>query len=119
MEKYQLILTEEQARLVAKCCEFYCRVKIGQFKEITYQIAKEEFSEGWSERREEAERLLQKAKECIYPELRGVGSSYGIGKFDDADKAYDVYQVIRQQFYPDREIFTYQESVPEIRKIDS
>lgn len=119
MKQYQLILTEEQARLVANCCEFYSRIKLGQFNEISYQLTMADLSEGWCERRDEAERYLQKAKECIYPELKGVGRSYGIGKFDDADKAYDVFQVIRKQFQPDRgPIFSYQEEIPEFNPLE-
>jgi hypothetical protein len=32
----KLTLTDEQARNLANACEFYARVKMGQFKEITW-----------------------------------------------------------------------------------
>ena len=47
-------------------------------------------------------------RDGICPDLRGPGHSYGIGKYEDADRAYDVYQVLRQHFPHDgREPFSY------------
>ena len=34
--KIQLTLTEEQAKIVSTACEFYARVRMGQFSEIAY-----------------------------------------------------------------------------------
>lgn len=64
-------------------------------------------SEDYCERRDEAEQLLLKARESIYPDLHGIGHSYGIGKFEDADKVYDVHQVIRYARGHWREPFSY------------
>lgn len=91
----QLTLTEEQARIVAKACEFYARMRIGQFYEVTWNFLDVQSADEYCRRREEAERLLLEVRKQIYPDLTGAGHSYGIGKFEDADKSFDVYQVIR------------------------
>lgn len=50
------------------------------------------------------------ARAVLMPDLlRSYGHSYGMGKFEDADKAYDVHQVIRQLFGDEREPFSYYE----------
>lgn len=118
-KKYTLILTEEQARLVAMCCEFYARIALGQFREITYHFMRGKPEGDWCERRDKAEALLFEARKCIYPELMGSGHSYGIGKFDDADQAYDVYQVIRKGLHPDAApVFTYQPEIPVFKRLE-
>lgn len=92
----KLELTEDQARLVGRACEFFARVKIGQFGEILNNCldVKIQGEEYW-DRKAAAEAYLLMARSQIYPDLQGMGHSYGIGRFDDADKAFDVYQVIR------------------------
>ena len=92
----ELQLTTEQAKVVAQACEFFARIKMGQFDEIpflclSHQIAGDEYCV----RRESAEKSLLEARKYIYPELHGRGHSYGVGKFLDADRAFDVYQVLR------------------------
>lgn len=103
----KLTLTDEQAKIVARACEFYARVKIGQFEEILHELHKDFRAENYSARRDEAQRHLFKARHYIYPELMGYGHSYGIGKFDDADQAYDVHQVIRYAMGSKKEPFSY------------
>lgn len=103
--KYNLILDEEQARIVAKACEFYARVKVGQFGEIV-SLCTNYYYDGYREDTEEAWLNLRK---LIYPDLHGIGHSYGIGKFEDADKAFDVYQVLRKKWGDEREPFSYYE----------
>jgi hypothetical protein len=104
----KLTLTDEQARILAGACEFYARVKMGQFKEITWDLMLMDVADDdYCCRRDEADRLLYEARRYIYPDLIGPGHSYGIGKFKDADMAWDVYQVIRQKFGDDRMPFSY------------
>ena len=92
----KLTLTEEQARIVSIACEFYARVRIGQFQEIVWHTLDLSLpTENFCQRRDEAERLLFEARKQIFPDLRGAGHYYGIGKFKDADMSFDVYQVIR------------------------
>lgn len=81
---------------------------MGQFKEIIWYFLDMKLPpEDYCERRDEAEQLLLKARESIYPDLHGIGHSYGIGKFEDADKVYDVHQVIRYARGHWREPFSY------------
>ena len=97
--KYRLTMTEKQAAIIAEACEFLCRIKIGQFNEIIWKtlIPQQHIGiDDYCDRRDAAEAYLLKAREQIYPELRGVGHSYGVGKFEDADLAFGVYEVIRQ-----------------------
>lgn len=95
MGKIKLTLTEEQASVVANACEFYARVRIGQFNEIILATMSGDVSlDNFCRRRDEAERLLLEARKQLYPDLHGIGHSYGIGKFKDADQAFDVHQVL-------------------------
>lgn len=99
--KVALELDEEQARIVADACEFYARILVGQFGEIIYRTLDKQLPvSDYCDRREAAQCELFKAREYIYPDLHGVGHSYGLGKFVDADKSFDVYQVLRQVLHP-------------------
>lgn len=101
-------ISDDQASLLSCICEFYARVKMGQFKEIIWYFLDMKLpSNDYCERRDEAEQLLLRARESIYPDLHGTGHSYGIGKFEDADKVYDVHQVIRYAKGHWREPFSY------------
>lgn len=106
----ELTLTDEQARIVSRACEFYARILMGQFHEIVWDCLDLRPETGdFCERRDEAERLLYEARKHIYPELHGRGHSYGIGKFEHADKAFDVHQVIRYAMGHWRSPFSYHE----------
>lgn len=98
-EKIVLELSKEQADLVRKACEFYARVRIGQFGEIIFHCMDVDTDNNYFERRERAEEFLLAARNSIYPDLHGAGHSYGMGKFQDADMAFDVHQVIRKELY--------------------
>lgn len=100
-KKYRLTLTEEQAKIVSRACEFYARVGYGQYMEIVYDFLSPR-DEDFIERRDEAERLLFKAREQIYPDLVRIRcASYGVGFDKRMDKAYDVHQVLRHALgYP-------------------
>ncbi len=95
--KYKLTMTEKQAAIIAEACEFFCRIKIGQFGEIIWKTLIPQHTEldDFCNRRDAAEAYLLKAREMIYPELHGIGHSYGVGKFEDADMAFGAYEVIR------------------------
>ena len=102
-----LKLTEEQAQIVSKACEFFARIRIGQFMEIVYNCLDVK-QEHYSEKREALSRVLLHAREFTHPDLeRTFGHSYGMGKYEDADRAFDVHQVIRHALGDDREPFSY------------
>ena len=114
----RLTLTEDQARIVSVACEFYARVRMGQFNEIPFHCLE------WNgkidnvcKRRDEAEQLLLEARKQIYPDLHGIGHSYGMGKFKDADQSFDVHQVIRHELGDDRPPFSYYE-LPKCEKVE-
>lgn len=114
----ELLLTEEQANIVASACELYARIRMGQFNEIVWHTLDMKIpSDEYCPRRDEAERLLMEARKQIYPDLYGIGHSYGIGKFEDADKAFDVYQVIRYLNGDPRSPFSYHE-LPKCRRVE-
>lgn len=118
MSKIVLTLTEEQAKIVSKACEFYARIRYGQFKEITWHCLDFTIKEDdIFQRRDMAEELLLEARKQLYPELHGWGHSYGIGKFKDADMSYDVHQVIREKFGDPRGTFSYYE-LPKCERVE-
>ena len=117
MEKYILELTEEQAKIAAQACEFFARIRMGQFQEIPYLCLRSEITGGeYCARRNIAEKHLLDARKAIYPELNGIGHSYGIGKFQDADRAFDIYQVLRYALGDPRAPYRLGEPLPVCRK---
>lgn len=118
MAKIILTLTEEQAKIVSLACEFYARVRMGQFEEILFKCL--DFSIPYDEycnRMDAAERLLLEARKEIYPDLNGIGCSYGYGKFKDSDTAFDVYLVIRENFRGYRGTFSFY-GFPKCEKVE-
>lgn len=114
----ELTLTEEQARIVSIACEFYARIRLGQFNEILFRCFDvAPLPDDYYERKEQAERILLEARKHIYPELHGLGHSYGIGKFKDADLSFGVHQVLRHAMGVDRTPFSYHE-LPKCRRVD-
>ena len=103
----QLQLSDEQAKIVARACEFYSRIIMGQFKEIIFELVNSETIKSVTSHKDEIENLLYQARDLLYPELSGYGSSYGVGAFERADKAYDVYQALRVLFGDTRQPFSY------------
>lgn len=109
----ELHLTKEQADIVSKACEFFARIKMGQFDEIPLLCLSHELPGGeFCNRRTAAEKALLEARKYIYPELHGIGHSYGVGKFYDADRAFDVYQVLRYALGDPRPPFSIDEPLP-------
>ena len=113
----QIVLTldEHQAGVVSRACEFYCRVFLGQFDEIPYELMFfQPLDDKWCYRREAAEEKLLEARRFIYPELGGMGHSYGVGKFKVSDTAWNVHQVLRHALGDDRKPYAlFNETLPE------
>ena len=92
---------------------------VKQFGEIPHHCMMEQnFDDTWCDRRDTAEYFLFKARESIYPDLHGSGHSYGVGRFDDADTAFDVHQVLRYSFGDGREPWS-QRELPTCEKEDA
>lgn len=118
MAKFQLELTEDQARALAGFCEFYSRVRCGQFDEIVLKDLDNELPvEEYCRRRDSASQLMLAARGSIYPELHGVGHSFGIGKFEDADMAHAMYKALSFALGDSRDDFSVMEK-PVVRKLD-
>ena len=115
----KLTLTDDMAKVVAEACEFYARIRMGQFQEIIYKTLEmnELGAKDYDTRRDLAAELLLMARKYLLPELHGLGHSYGIGKFDDADIAFDVYQVIRKEFGDPRGFFSFRDDVPVAERV--
>lgn len=94
--KYTLVLDERQAKLLAKACEFYARVNIGQWNEI-FQSCVDLRRDDYCEVRDAMEPLMLQARQLVWPELQGVGHSFGIGKFEHADIVWEIYEVLRNR----------------------
>ena len=105
----KLELTDDQALTVSRACEFYARIVLGQFREIPLELVNPLNADSVLQNRDEIEKLLFAARDLIYPELHGVGHSYGVGTFERADWAYDVHQAIRKLFGDPRDGFSYYE----------
>lgn len=95
-----LSLTTQEARTLSFQCEFYARMRVGQFAELPFHLLDIRALGGGllCEKRDQAETLSFKARRSILSSLSGPGHSYGIGRFDDADLAFDIHQVIRRLF---------------------
>ena len=118
--KYILELSKEQLAVLSRACEFYARIRIGQFEQITWNCLdwKNDDINNICNRRDEAERLLFEVRKQVYPDLHGRGHSYGIGKFEDADLSFDIYQVTRNKLGDDRPPFSYH-PLPKIYETDA
>lgn len=114
----QLTMSEETARVVSIACEFYARMRMGQYDELIWNMMPGKPDGDWCQRRDEAETLLYEARRRILPELHGIDQSYGIGKFEDADRAFDVHQVLRCKFGDDRAPFTLLDELPVAERVD-
>ena len=104
--KYNLEITQEQAKIISYACDLYCRVSLGQFDRIVEFCMEKEFFDGtctidektfpeWLERKKKAYDLMLQVRQNLFPELYGNGKSYGIGKDTNANTAYNVHQVLR------------------------
>ena len=63
----ELTLTTEQAEIVSRACEFYARIKMGQFDEIPYLCLPIGLPGGeYCGRRQAADKVLLQARKYIY-----------------------------------------------------
>lgn len=115
----QLTLTDEQAKVVSDACEFYARIRVGQFNEIVLnrEMQQSISDRNYLDRVETVKQLLMTARALVYPDLGTyAGSSYGIGKYPDADTAFNVHQVLRYELGDSREPFG-NEDMPKCKKV--
>ena len=96
-KKYILSLDEEQANLLSHACDFYARMRMGQWQELVSECL--EFNTNdFCEQRDRMEQLLLEVRAEAMPELMACFShSYGVGKFHDADLVWEIYEVLRNR----------------------
>lgn len=111
----KLTLTDKQAEIVSRACEFFTRIRIGQFGEIIWNCAPKHYVKN----PDAAEKAWLDLRKHIYPDLHGPGHSYGLGHFEDADTAYDVHQVIRYALGDKREPFSYNNTLPKCECVEN
>lgn len=93
--KYVLEMNETQARILQKALEFYARVRNGQWREIP-RICLDINDKHWHEKMEDSILFLEGARKSVYPDLmKSLSHSYGVGKFPDADMAWELYTTVR------------------------
>lgn len=110
--KVQLLLTDEQAKVVMRACELLSRLRIGQLEHVMEEV--EEFAfkdmpppeddqhnvafDRAFERVKNSRACISFAKGCIFQDIGGSpGVSYGIGHDRKGDIAWNVYTAIRHE----------------------
>jgi len=93
--KYELKLTEQQARVVVQALDFWSRMFLGQVEEIKWHPAVQ------GRKSMALDSLLRQLKPVIFPELSSH-AYFGIHSDkvpDEARQAFDILQVIRHQMW--------------------
>ena len=102
-ERYELSISEKQARVMVDALDLFSRIGIGQLREVLRHPQYERVILRDNESYKYCERLLDQIKKL----LTGFGpsASYGIAcpeVHDDSNIAYDLLQVIRHRLAWDR-----------------
>lgn len=95
--KYTLVLNERQAKLLDAACEFYARMSMGQWCESLMQACVDLRRDDYCDVRDAMEPLLLQARRLVWPELQGIGHSWGVGKFEHADIVWEIHEVLRNK----------------------
>lgn len=108
--QYKITLSQNQARVIMIALEDYARTRMGQFFQLSDDIAfngyapegrdKEEADNDWHHRinyRNDAEELFNQAFELAKPKYRSANDYYS--KTPDMRNAIDMWHVIRHQFW--------------------
>lgn len=99
MSKYQITVSDEQAKLIVAALDLYSRVGAGQFQEVA-EVAYPSWDTKDFNRdaKDAAKELLTQAKQMLFPELGG-NTAYGTTSQElnvCFKRAYDVQCVIRK-----------------------
>lgn len=115
---YTLTLSENQARTTAAALEFYTRFCIGQF-EVPDVVKWRKKPDGQSDTydRDRFDTLMLEIRAMFFPELRGIGHSYGVGwnekrEQQEAQIGYEVYKWILYEFNKDSKHYNVHSSPP-------
>jgi hypothetical protein len=103
--KLTITLNVEQAYVLMHAMEFYARIHIGQFDHLEWAFISHDLRRDFiwrdQDKRDELRRLLNAARDIVFPELVHMGSnaSHGIHSTDiveGAHDAWDIYQSVRR-----------------------
>lgn len=106
--KYQIELTERQLQDLNYACELMSRIRCGQMRTALRFLIEEayerndhkEMDSAWWDMRHEVEDLLDRLKQIGWKQPRN--GYYGVHYDDQADRLYDMHQVIRNVLYWER-----------------
>lgn len=91
-DTYTLTMDAETAHVVSRACEFYARILMAQWKELSWEMTIRDGT--YDERRPVCEAFIERARMAAFPELVR-GQYYGVGHDRKADTAWNAYQAIR------------------------
>lgn len=96
-EKYVITATSEQVKEIQLALEILARLRVGQIHD-----ALKEMKDSGGRNRVFDWRMVQKIEEIIKPALHlDFNESYGVGRFEDADAVWDMYETIRYRLSHD------------------
>lgn len=96
-KKYRLDMTPEQAKITEKALELYARLKMGQWGELADLCLDLNDPDYAYKKFDVLQPGLMQLRSVAYPSLHGIGHSFGVGSFKDADLAWEVHETIRHR----------------------
>ena len=102
MTTIKITLTVDQARILRDAIDLMHRLRLGQVEELRDVW---DLKGQWGKRQEIEEHALH-IKKIVFPELDGLGHSYGVGSDlgKDVSRMYEIYKVLSHalwQILPD------------------
>lgn len=97
---YTLSMNTKQAKLLVTACEFYCRMMLGQWNELSWHTLN--LKDGNFDKRiqdkDEVDKLLMQARALTWPDLGNYsGRSWGVGHDKNTDIVWEIYEVLRNK----------------------
>lgn len=95
-QKYKLTLTKKQADVISRCTEFFARVQLGQVEDLRHQLLDNKHVLGLSDTtKQKIKSLLNEIHTLITGSANESLSIHSLDISEDAQTAWDIYQVIR------------------------
>ena len=108
MKKYKLTVTKEQLELINRATNILSRLKMGQFDDMLQELKDKDHNYIFTHD------LLEDIEKLVKPKMGLHGFTFGVRKFDDADKLFTIHNCIRHQFWkenPSRSTMTVDSNV--------